>query len=79
MKNLSDYVGLDVVVTDDNNKRWKGNVVAYSPEDLDDGVGEAIILRTETKVGIEFGKRDIKSISVLSIPRMRGGDPRTAM
>lgn len=66
MKKLRDYVGLDVIVIDDENKKWTGNVMAYSPENLDDGEGEAIILQTEEKVGIEFGKNDIRPIRVLN-------------
>lgn len=65
MKRLSDYLGLNVMLKDENNKLWKGKIIAYSSDDY--GEGEAVVLQKpdEPRNGIEFGINEIKSIQIL--------------
>lgn len=67
MKRLSDYLGLNVMLKDENNKLWKGKIIAYSSDDYGEGEGEAVVLQKpdEPRNGIEFGINEIKSIQIL--------------
>ena len=67
MKRLSDYLGLNVMLKDENNKLWKGKIIADSSADYGEGEGEAVVLQKpdEPRNGIEFGINEIKSIQIL--------------
>lgn len=67
MKRLSDYLGLNVMLKDENNKLWKGKIIAYSSDDYGEGEEEAVVLQkpNEQRNGIEFGINEIKSIQIL--------------
>lgn len=55
------------MLKDENNKLWKGKIIAYSSADYGEGEGEAVVLQKpdEPRNGIEFGINEIKSIQIL--------------
>ena len=57
------------MLKDENNKLWKGKIIAYSSDDYGEGEGEGevVVLQKpdEPRNGIEFGINEIKSIQIL--------------
>lgn len=67
MNNLQQFVGKNVIIVDDDGKKWCGIVDAYnSDDDVDDYVGETIDLRVKGSIDdlVCLTKPQIKSIKL---------------
>jgi len=65
MINLQDYLFNDVILTDIDNKQWKGHVFSFHDADDNEDNENSITLKIpDNKKLIEFTESEIKSIKI---------------
>ncbi|MBE6846181.1 MAG: hypothetical protein E7508_10910 [Ruminococcus sp.] len=65
MINLQDYLFNDVILTDIDNKQWKGHVFSFHDADDNEDNENSITLKIpDNKNLIEFTESEIKSIKI---------------
>lgn len=68
MTNLKQYVGKDVIIVDDDNKKWRGVVDSYNiDDDIGDYIGETLDIRVNGSPDdmVCLSKPQIKSIQII--------------